>query len=67
MKGYRESDQLIVLRVRESRAQGEGADGYTQPVKETLTEQGGSELSMQTSLQGIAKKVLCLGFLRKRV
>ena len=31
-----ESDQLIVLRERESRSQGEGADVDKQPTKETL-------------------------------
>jgi retron-type reverse transcriptase len=40
--------------VRESRAQGEGADGYT--LVKNRPEQGGSDLPMQTSLQGIAKK-----------
>lgn len=37
-----ESDQLIVLSERESRSQGEGADVYTQPTKETLTEHEGT-------------------------
>ncbi len=36
-----ESDQLIVLRERESRLQGEGADVDTKPAKETLTERAG--------------------------
>ncbi len=31
----RQSDQLIVLGERESRSHGEGADGNTQPAKET--------------------------------
>ena len=38
----RESDQLIVLRGRESRPHGEGADGDTQLVKETFAGQAGS-------------------------
>ena len=37
-----ESDQLVVLRGRESRAQGEGADVDTKPAKETLTEHEGT-------------------------
>ena len=40
-----ESDQLIVLRERESRLQGEGADVDTKPAKETLTEHEGTETS----------------------
>ena len=36
-----ESDQLIVLSERESRAQGEGADVDTKPTKETLTRHEG--------------------------
>jgi hypothetical protein len=37
-----ESDPLIVLRERESRSQGEGADVDTKPAKETLTEHEGT-------------------------
>ena len=40
-----ESDQLIVLRERESRLQGEGADVDTKPAKETLTEHEGTDNS----------------------
>ena len=53
----RESDQPIVLRGRESRPHGEGADRYTQPAKETLPGHGGSDTAMPTSLLGIANKV----------
>ena len=35
---------------------GEGADGDTQPVKETLAGHEGSDMTVQTSLQGIAKR-----------
>ena len=38
-----ESDRLIVLRERESRSQGEGADVNTKPAKETLTEHEGTD------------------------
>ena len=34
---YGESDHLVVLRGRESRPHGEGGDGDTEPVKETLS------------------------------
>ena len=37
-----ESDLLIVLRERESRSQGEGAEVNTKPAKETLTEHEGT-------------------------
>ena len=40
-----ESDQLIVLRERESRLQGKGADVDTKPAKETLTEHEGTDSS----------------------
>jgi hypothetical protein len=40
-----ESDQLIVLRERESRLQGEGADEDTKPAKETLTAHEGTDHS----------------------
>ena len=40
-----ESDQLIVLRERVSRLQGEGADVDTKPTKETLTGHEGTEHS----------------------
>ena len=40
-----ESDQLIVLRERESRLQGEGADVNTKPTKETLTGHEGPDTS----------------------
>ena len=40
-----ESDQLIVLRERESRSQGEGAEVDTKPAKETLTEHEGTAAS----------------------
>jgi hypothetical protein len=39
----RESDPPIVLRERERRSHGEGADGETEPAQETLTEREGSE------------------------
>ena len=42
-KADRESDQHIVLRGRESRPHGEGADGNTQLVKETFAGHAGSE------------------------
>ena len=38
-----ESEQLIVLRERESRLQGEGAAVDTKPTKETLTEHEGTD------------------------
>ena len=38
-----ESDLLIVLRERESRSQGEGAEVNTKPAKETLTEHEGTD------------------------
>ena len=38
-----ESDQLIVLSERESRLQGKGADGDTEPTKETLTAHEGTD------------------------
>jgi len=41
--GGRESDQLIVLRGRESRPHGKGADEDTQLVKETFAGHAGSE------------------------
>jgi len=37
---------------------GEGTDRNTQPAKGTLTGQGGSDVTVQTSLRGIAKKSL---------
>ena len=52
----RESDPLIVLRERESRSHGEGADSHTEPAQETLTGHEGPEIAMRTSLQGIAKR-----------
>jgi hypothetical protein len=41
LKTNRESDQLIVLRERESRSQGEGVDSDTKLAKETLSIQQG--------------------------
>ncbi len=38
-----ESDHLVVLRGRESRPQGEGGDGETQPSQETCAGQVGPE------------------------
>ena len=52
----RESDHLIVLGGRESRPQGEGGDGETEPSKETCAGHEGPEYSKPTSLKGIAKK-----------
>ena len=43
-------------RRRESRSQGEGADRSTELVKETLSDEEGSERTMPTSLLAIAKK-----------
>ena len=40
---YRESDQLVVLRERESRSHGEGVDDNTKLVKETHAEQSGQK------------------------
>ncbi len=42
-EGNGESDPFIVLRVRESRVHGKGADKVTQPAKETSTEYVGSD------------------------
>lgn len=56
LKTYRGSDQLIVLRGRESRPHGEGVDGNMQPAKETLARQAGLGQIMPTSLQAIAQK-----------
>ena len=49
-----ESDHLIVLGGRESRPQGEGGDGETQPSQETGAGQAGPEPTKPTSLRGIA-------------
>ena len=56
LKTSSESDKLIVLRARESRAQGEGAEVSTKPAKETLTEHEGTadsaNLPVENSEQG---------------
>ncbi len=43
----RESDHLIVLGGRESRPQGEGGDGGTEPSKETCAGHAGPEHTSQ--------------------
>ena len=53
---WRESDPLVVLRGRESRSHGEGADRKTQPTKETWSGRQVPEHTRPTSLRGIATK-----------
>ena len=43
----RESDHLIVLGGRESRSQGEGGDGGTEPSQDTCAGQAGPEYTSQ--------------------
>ena len=51
-----ESDRFIVLGERESRLQGEGADGYVEPAQDNMDQTRRAGISMQTSLRGIANK-----------
>jgi len=55
-KAHRESDSPIVLGGRESRPQGEAANGDTKPAKETGAGQAGPGIDLPTSLRGIANK-----------
>ena len=57
----------IVLGACESHVHGEGADGSTQPAKETCAGQVGPEQCKPTSLRGIANKAKAVGLARKRV
>ena len=50
----RESDHLIVLGGRESRPQGKGGDGGTEPSQETCAGQCRAGARKPTSLKGIA-------------
>ena len=51
----RESDHPIVLGGRESRPQGEGGDGGTEPSKDTCAGHAGPEYRKPTSLKGLAR------------
>lgn len=52
----RKSDQLIVVGERESRSQGEGADGHIRRATETSTGQSRAGETMTTALHAIASK-----------
>jgi len=53
---HRESDQPIVLRDGRTDHAGKGLTGIRKSVKETLSDEEGSEPTMQTSLLAIARK-----------
>ena len=54
-----ESDQLTVLSERESRSQGEGADGNTKPAKETLSVQMARSNSANLPVGNSEEELMC--------